>query len=536
VEIRRVRSIGPAPAALLRRHAAGWRSLVATTALVPILVLLPLLGVPVRADKRFNPYRFGGEYFERPWGIVTDQLRSVPDYLDRGNFRPLGRIVERSQDLLAFALADALRLPLHVPVRALGLLAVAGTGVLTLLLIGSLARDRPLLSDDPDPPLALVPLAVAVPLVAADNASTIVLYTDLYFTAAAVALTASLGLVQHRLLTTDRLTPAMVTVAALGGVVLASFNELTYLGPPLALAALVARGTITLRLPLQRFVRTAAVKAAAVGCGAFLLVFVPARYEIARRCTGDECYAASDIDLAGASLELLGQRLVSWWPPTAWDIATGDVEGRWYLTRNPVLLVAMVAIVYVGVRAWRRLRTPSETEARAALSLGLVAAVLLILPAVLATLSALNQAALADGWDARSGWRDTTYFVIGAATLTLAVAVALLAAVRERSGRARQLMAGLVVVVLVAGAVVTLGANKTYSYRIGDRDDSRLQARIALAVTYFDPTPAGNRARCALLEEFAELRGVDPDQARRLQRGLDNASQARHQRDFCEDR
>lgn len=68
---------------------------------------------------------------------------------------------------------------------------------------------------------------------------------------------------------------------------------------------------------------------AAVGCGAFLLVFVPTRFEIARRCTGDDCHAASDIELTGASLELFGQRLASWWPPIAWDVATFDVGGRW---------------------------------------------------------------------------------------------------------------------------------------------------------------------------------------------------------------
>jgi hypothetical protein len=272
----------------------SWPALVAWTAVVPTLVMLPLLGLPARADKRFHLYDEGSRYYERPWALVGDQIRLIPDHLDLGNFRPLGRIVEHTQDMVAFALADALRLPVHVPMRALGFLAIAVVAVLTLLLSAALLSAQPVASAPPAPALAVTPLAVAVATVAAAPQSAVTLYTDLCFTSAALTLAAALWAARSVHLRSPSMPLGAAVLAAVGGFGHAAFNELAYLAPPTAIAAVTARGLLTMRLPWRTWLRSAAVKLVAVASVAFAVVFVPIRFEIARRCADGSCYVASD--------------------------------------------------------------------------------------------------------------------------------------------------------------------------------------------------------------------------------------------------
>jgi hypothetical protein len=513
----------------------SWRSLVAWTAIVPTLVMLPLLGMPARADKRFHLYRFGGGYLERPWAVVGDQIRRIPDFLDLGNFRPLGRMVEQTQNLIVFAVADALRLPVHVPMRALGFVAIGAVAVLTLLLAAALLNDGPLGVSPPAPTLAVVPLGVAVVLVAAGSRSTVVLYTDLYFTAAALTLVAALWAARVQHLRSTSVTAVSVAAAAGGGLVLASFNELTYLGPPVAIAAVAARGLLTMRLPWRVWLRTGAVKLLAIGSLAFAVVFVPVRLEIARRCGDGSCYDASDIDVSGMTVGLLGHRSLSWWPPSTWRVAvTEDVTGHWYLSRNPVLVLAAVALVLAGIWAFRRLGAQPDGTLAGAGAVAGVGVVLLILPALLATSSAGNQELWRAGWEAGAGWRDTTYYVPGVALLATAATLAATVALRAASPLARRFVAAVLTGLLVLGSLGALGANKTFGNRDGDRIESGVHARIALAMVHFERTPAGNRYRCGLIDEFEAIRRVDERDVRQLTQGLDTAAGVRYGVSFCE--
>jgi hypothetical protein len=517
------------------RH-GGWRGLVGWTLVLPLLVSLPLLGVPARADKRFNLYRFGGEYLERPWDVVFDQFRSIPEYLDFGNFRPLARIVERAQDFLAFAVADALRIPVHMPMRVMGVAALALFAVLTLFLLASLGSEDPVLPHPPVPVLALFPLAFAALLVVAGTQSTVLLYTDLYFTAAGLAVAATLWVARHDHLRSEAIGWPQITVAIGGGVVLASFNELTYLAPPIAVTAVAARGLVTMRLPLRTWLRTAAVKLTVIGGVAFTAVFIPVRLEIERRCSAPDaaCYYGSEIDLAAASWGLFSHRLWSWWPPSGWRVAVDGTEGHWYLSRNPALLLAGLLLVVAAVWSWRRLQGAGGSRLAPAAAIGLVSLALLLLPALLATLSVGTQGYWREGWPPGAGWRDTTYLVAGAAALLIALVTALFAVLRGAPAAVHRALTALLVALVLVGTLGTLGANKTYSQQDRGRDDSALQSRFSVAVIDFEDTDEAERYRCRLLEDYDALQRTEPRHVDRLMRGLDAAANALYGRRFCE--
>jgi hypothetical protein len=512
----------------------SWPALVAWTAVVPTLVMLPLLGLPARADKRFHLYDEGSRYYERPWALVGDQIRLIPDHLDLGNFRPLGRIVEHTQDMVAFALADALRLPVHVPMRALGFLAIAVVAVLTLLLSAALLSAQPVASAPPAPVLAVTPLAVAVVTVAAAPQSAVTLYTDLYFTSAALTLAAALWAARSVHLRSPSMPLGAAVLAAVGGFGLAAFNELAYLAPPTAIAAVTARGLLTMRLPWRTWLRSAAVKLVAVASVAFAVVFVPIRFEIARRCADGSCYVASDLDVSGMTVGLFGHRISSWWPPSAWHAAVGEhTEGSWYLTRNPVLLLVALVLAVAGIAAVRSLCAPADGTVRGAVALAAVAGVLLVLPALLATGSAGNQELWHAGWEAGAGWRDTAYYVPGVALLVTATSLAVTLTVRDARRFTRCVVVSGLVGLLVLGAWGTLGANKTFTYRVGRHAESVIHARVALAMVHFAATPEGDRDRCELLDEFATVQSER--RVRQLTQAVDTAARIRYGVAFCAD-
>ena len=69
---------------------------------MPLVVLAPLVALTPAADHRFNVYGNGGMFRDDPWRIVSRTVASSAALPDLGNFRPLGRMLEKSLDLLAF--------------------------------------------------------------------------------------------------------------------------------------------------------------------------------------------------------------------------------------------------------------------------------------------------------------------------------------------------------------------------------------------------------------------------------------------------
>jgi hypothetical protein len=506
-----------------RRH---WWTTHLLAGLAPVLVMLPLLAMAPKADNRFNPYRFGGEYAARPWLVVTDQLASIPEYLANGNFRPFGRMLERSLDLSTFHVSTALTVPMNVAMRLVHLVAVGVLTVTLLLVAETVTAPAPLRRTPPSHASLLLPFAFAGGLVAAGSLSTVVIFTDLYFLSSALVLGVAAAAARYQPVTERRLAPGRAIAALAIGAALASFNEIAYLAPPLALAAVAARGRLTLAVPWRELVRSAAAKAVGLGWLGFLLVFIPIRSIIASNCADGSCYDNSAVAIGVELVPALGHRLVSWIPlPVYWGVATDGSISLRAIARNPVTYVLALALAGVAVAAWR-----SRSERRALtrdelLALAAVGAVLLVLGAGLAAASEAVQSSVAEGWHVGSGWRETQLTVAGGSLL---VTAALLALARDRPAVLTLGMVG-----LVGLAAATQLANQALVGTQAPIAESAVHNQIAVAVTNFVDNEDGDAVRCRLLEDFVAIHPERDDWHARLERALDAATQARYARDFC---
>ena len=493
--------------------------------LAPVLVMLPLLAMAPKADNRFNPYRFGGEYATRPWLVVSDQLRSIPTYLESGTFRPLGRMMERSLDLLTFHVSSALTVPMNVAMRVGYLVAVGVLASVLVVLAETVTAPAPLRRTPPSTATLLVPFAFAAGLIAAGGLSSVVIFTDLYFLSTAIVLGVAAAAARYGPSTRTHLSAGGALASVVVGAALASFNEVAYLAPPLALVAVVARGRLTLAQPWGVLARSAAVKAVGLGWLGFLLVLVPIRAIIASNCADGSCYDNSTIAVGPELLPALGHRLVSWVPlPAYWGAATGGGD-LWAVVRNPVTYLLALALAGVAVAGWRRrdeLRALTRGEL---LALAAAGTALLVMGAGLAASSEAVQRDVAEAWPVGSGWRETQLTVAGGSLL---VTAALLALNEYRRAWLRRGMIG-----LVSLAVATLVSNQALVWTQATRTESAVLNQIAVAVTNFVDSEDGDAVRCRLLEDFV---AIDPDRDdwhTRLEHALDAATQTRYSRDFC---
>jgi hypothetical protein len=505
---------------------AAWRALAA-----PVLVLLPLLTVAPGSDNRFNIHRYGAEYAVRPWQLVSDQLVSVPRYLtNHGNFRPLGRMLERSLDVLTFALSTALGLPANIAMRLVHLAGAAILGLVLLLAVETMTSRRPLAAQPPSAAAQLLPLTFAALLVAAGGTSTIVVFTDLYFASMALVLGVALAAARHRWLTTDGLTLGSAAAALVVGAGLAAFNEITALALPLAIVAVLARGRLTMELPWRTLVRRRAVLATGVGAIGFAAVFVPVRVMIASSCADGGCYEASDISIDPAFFPALGHRALTWIPPLAWRAATAETGGHWYLTRNPVLLLLLAVLAVLGWRTAVELRRSRLPRRRELLALALLGAGTLALGATMAALSSFVQG-LVDTWLIGTGWRDVQVLVAGAAALLVAAVLAPLRAAGVAVPPRAAVGASLLVTVLAGGSMLS---NQTFAAIDARNPASALHNEIALALTSPADRAGGEERRCDLLREFEELYPDDESWHDRLREAVDTSMQVRYGIPFCE--
>jgi hypothetical protein len=493
-------------------------------AAVPVLVVVPLLGAAPKADNRFNPYRFGGEYADRPWHVVTEQVASIPGYLERGNFRPLGRMLERSLDLSTYLTSTAFTLPMNVALRLVHLVAVAVLTIALLVLVETVTAPSPLRRTPLSTASLLVPFAFAAGLVAAGSLSTVVMFTDLYFLSTALVLAVASGAARYGSLTRERLSLGGAALAVVVGAALASFNEVTYLAPPLALVAVVARGRLTLALPWRALVRSAAVKALVLGWLGFLVVLVPIRFVIARNCADGSCYDNSAIAVGPELLPALWHRLTSWQPVSFYRGVANEFD-LWVQVRNPVTLLLVLALAYLASGALREVPHRRPLARREVAALALLGGAILVLGASMAATSEAVQRLVSEGWSLGSGWRETQLTVAGASLLV--VAGAQLLAVR----RPRVTTVG--VVGLAVLAATTLVTNQGLAQRQAADDEAVVHNAIAVAVNNFVDDDAGDALRCRLFEDFVTMYPDRDEWHTRLERALDAATQARYSRDFC---
>jgi hypothetical protein len=493
---------------------ALWRRALLRAALVPLVVMAPLVALAPTADHKYNVYWHGGLFRDDPLRIVPHTLASLPGYLRNGNFRPLGRMLEKLADLAAYTLGDVFGLPANVGLRVVSIAAAMLLGVATLVLAEAVVGRGRLFRTPPSTVAAIAPFAFGSILVAAGRSSPVILFGGLYFTTAALVL-----LVVAAVARLPRLRGWQILPLVVGGAALALFNELAYLALPLATVAVAARGRWVLGKAWRPLLTGAPTRALGLLWLGFLPVFVAVRVVIQRYCAEGPCYHGSDVAVGAAAAKAFPVRLIAWLPPLEWQAA---VRGGGALS-GLVLLLALAALAALAGAAIRDVRRLDAVPRPAALALLAVAAALVALGAGLASLSAdVQQLVAAHRWG--QGWRDTAVAAPGGALLLVAAA---------HLARPRRLLLGALIALLVAGAAVTATVNKRFADTVMESPIARLDDRLAQEVADFDRTPAGAARRCALRTDFLALNPGGAALARRFDKAFDTAAQQRAGQPFC---
>ncbi|GAA4592003.1 hypothetical protein BJY16_000474 [Actinoplanes octamycinicus] len=506
-----------------------WRGILLHCALVPLVVLAPLVALQPSADHRFNVYANGARYLSRPWELAGEAFRSVPQYLALGNFRPLGRMVEWLLDAVTFGLTDLFGLPANISLRLVSFAAAIVLTLATVMLAECVvSRGRPF-AGPPSLATAVLPFAVGGSFVAAGRTSTTVLFGGLYFVTAALALL--VGAAAARIVGRIRLGARLGTGAVLLGAALAAFNEMACLAVPLATLVMLIRARL-LGLSWRETAGGTGARFVALLWAGFLPVAVPVRVIIAAKCAAGDCYSGSDVAPAGA-LAALPNRLTSWVPPFTWQRAT---EGPYGHTLTAALPLALVVLLLLVRRFWTdlpRYDTPDRRQAWALAGTGLA----VLLPA--AAMGALNpqlQRLAAAGWWGL-GWRDSALAGAAGALLTVALLTGLFAR-GHRTARTHRLgtLGGVLLLALVAA--VSASANRDHRAAAAAEKPAFVHDRVAQEIVDFDRSAAGDVRRCTLRDQFRaglprDRRTGYPPEMRRFDQAVDTATRELAGRPFC---
>ncbi|MET0416294.1 MAG: hypothetical protein ABW022_09760 [Actinoplanes sp.] len=316
----------------------AWRRLAVRCAVAPAAVLLPL--ATLAPDTGFDVYWHGSTVRNNSWTLITENLRTIPLYLEHGTFAPLGRIVDWSLDVAAYLLVEVLRLPTEIALRLIATLtAIVLTGVVVVFAEAVTARGR-MFAAPPGRTLALLPFAVAGCLVAVNP-------QRLLSTALVLGVAAWLCRGPRR-------AAAVIAV----GAALAAYDEVAILGPVVATVVLAARAWFVCGLDGPATLRRLG-PAGLLWLG-FLPLYVPIRLVLGDR-----------------SFLVYQYVLTVWTPPMQWHNAM-TVAAR------PSMLVLLIAVVAFALLAWRTVgelgRLPN-LDRRQAAGLTAAGAVVLLLGA-----------------------------------------------------------------------------------------------------------------------------------------------------------
>jgi hypothetical protein len=509
------------PILVARPQVGGlWRRAVLRAVLLPLVVLSPIVALAPTADHRFNIYWHGGLFRDNPLRIVPDTVDSLPGYLKAGNFRPLGRIVEKLLDLAAYVLGDVFGIPANVAFRLVEMVCAVVLSLAVLALAECVPARGPVLRRPPSTVAALLPFAVAAGFVAAGRSSPVVLFGGLYFTSSALVFAVAAAVCRAAPDRTVR--NRWIAPLLLAGAALASFNEIAYFALPVATVAAAARGRFVLGVPWRRLARGGSARLVGWLWAGFLPVFLAVRVVIARDCAAGACYRGSDVHVSPAVAIALPERMVAWFPPLMWPSAVAGGSHRPWLG-GVVLLLALVVLAALAVHAVRDLPRLSPVDRPAAFSLLVTALTLLVLGAALGALNAdVQQIVAAHRWG--QGWRDTASTAPAGALVLVAVAHLL---------SPRRWVLTALIAVLALGGTVSAAANKRFRDNVMNTAAARLDDRLAQAMADFDPTAAGIARRCELRGEFFAMFRATPFSLRRFDQAFNTAAEQMTGQPFC---
>ena len=484
---------------------------------------------------------------------MSGAIREVPFYIGRGNFRPLGRMLDYAEHSFSFEFASivGIELPLaHGLFRLFAIVLLGIAGLVSLFYLRNAARLGGRRQIEPVLTLSLYlyPLAFATSVIAAGDGSPFTLFPFLYLVSTTLALSAGVVVARDSNLVVGRLSFFELLGYAVLGAVLASTFDLAYLGAPLMVAFVLTR-LLLARLPIRNVISMRLSKAIAATAVGFAGVFIPTRLLIQRACSGGSCYAASDLSIDPAGWQVLADRLVSGFPVAGWSFVNERVgldDPNWgvFFTNAGATVLLVAGLLYV-YSAWRqtaplRKTRTSDEEADEGRSFGGKGAGILITMiwplsvvaagALIAALSAKMQAAPPG---IGSGWRDSGFAAVGwalALSVLLAAGILLFDSPRARSGLLIVSLA-----LLAAGMGQTFLANANLAESRASNAEAVINTRIAFEVIDFDMTELGNDRRCGLLADFSSFfhdRQLPRDE--QLARALNQVSLQRYGVRFCD--
>ena len=480
------------------------------------MVTTPLLGYSLLGDDRRRLYEAARRFGSDPLAALSHSFDAVDGFLDRGNFRPLGRAVENIERGFVFDAAEATGLAPHAVIGVLRLAMIALLALVAGRVVSAVMGAAG--AGSGHPAVVLYPMVLATTLVAADHDSPITKYPFVVVGSVALVLACGLWVAREHDMRARRLSWHEPVLMVVLGAVAASTYDLLYLAPALAGAFMAARHAATGR-PARELLHTAALRRWAWLSVGFAAVFVPVRIEIARRCSETLCYSASEVELSADALGRTADRLLTGAPPAGWSYASdllaesGIAFGLAELVSNSLLVLLLAAIVLIAVSGARRLQSHSEAVAldpagwlRPAAGLGALGVATALLPALLAGLSRHVQQVR---YPIGEAWRETVLVQVGWSLMATAALVVLFGTVRSR--RASQATTAAVTAILCVALVLTLLANARLSRVDRNTPLHAVTNEIAAATIHFDPTDGGNARRCRLIDDYTLIL-PDPDQ------------------------
>ena len=526
-----------------------------------VLVVLPLLGMSLKSDERLHLFQQVFYTDVNLLGIAQYVEERIFNFLNIGNFRPIGRFTEVLVHGFVFESAEATGLAPQVILGVVRVIVVALLALLAAKMVSALARSAGVSADRSL--VSLYPLVVGTVVVANGIIGGLAQFPHTFIGSVVLILAAAVATARDRDLERRPLHKREYVSMAAFGALLVLFYDVAYLAPIVAAGFLVARAVVA-QLPLRAALATAAVRRWAALSVGFAAVFIPVRIDIARRCAPGECYSASDLSISPEVFETALPRLATGLPPVGWDYNAelarlfGVDGGITSLATNVLLFLMLAAIVGFAVaavaRGWRpnpdpALETPAAdqpaadqpgadqpareqprgTHARLAAALIGLGAFMAILSATLAGLSAsMQRRDLPIG----EAWREAQLAQVAWSLIIAGFLAALDLA--TRSERTRRALRAAVAAVLAIGVAFTLLANWRFA-EVDRRDPTAaLTSLIATSTIHVDTTEAGDQIRCALSGGYRE---VTPEKVWitgwRMRNELDRFMGGRHGVAYC---
>lgn len=503
----------------------------ALLAVPALIVTVPLTGFALQNEERRTAVRSAREFGSNPLEVVRFAIDTTGLFLRAGNFRPLGRLVEKAELAFAFETAEATGLSVHSVQGVLRLALVAaiavtaGQVVAAVLGSASAGPSRPL--------LMLYSLTFGATLVANHHLSPLPAFPVLFLGSPLLVLAVVLAVARDVDMQLRQLAWFEYLTMVLLGAATAMFFDIVYAAPVLAGAFVVTRAVAAGRPIRQMWGLAASRRWVALSAG-FLAVFVPTRISIAVLCARYKCNSASEVVLSVDVLRVWGERALSGLPPAGWAYGAERVapyeyrDGLAAVTGNWLVVLLLAAVLMIGAHAARLLlRTPSgpsvgspaecdaELEAgcdgessgrrqasfRAAAALAAFGALMV---AVLSLMASLSRGVHNWMFGIGRGWRETLLVQFGWSLVALAGLLCILALARRRA-KLRAMVTAATVAVLCTGIAATLVNNYRFGQVGRGTPTTMLVRQMSTTAVRADLTAAGNARRCGIMDAYEDL-------------------------------